>query len=151
MRVPQVPQQMGSPAPWALSWFPSGGGHSLVRLVPWAGGPQCVCSADMCHPEEVPVSPWPAACLSWGGGSLSSPSHCRDPRPAPSLSPRVSAVSAGGSIAPLLPNLCADCGQLCSGQRSPALPCARVTSEQGIIYPADVNENTSTVLLCSVK
>lgn len=100
-------------------------------------------SADMCHPEEVPVSPWPAACLSWGG----------EPEPPPTAETLLplsestkSAVSAGGSIAPAPQPVCR-LVSLCSGQRSPALPCARVTSEQGIIYPADVNENTSTVLL----
>lgn len=77
--------------PWALSWFPPGGDHSLcVCLGPWGGGPQCVCSAETC---QCPLALQPA-CPGVGGA--------RAPPPAtetPAWLPLSPWVSAGGNTA----------------------------------------------------
>lgn len=119
--------------------------HARVRRDLWQSPPQiCHCElrgSVLLHPFSLP-SPCLAACLSSGSPTLPTPLLLlRGSRQATSENPgapgpvHVQAAVSSASVSVLQ-----------------QLTCTRVISEQGIIYPADVNENIlSTVLFCSLK
>lgn len=91
-------------------------------------------------------SPCPVACVSLGSPTCLTPSCCR---PLPDYRPEK--PGAPGSAQPDLVRVQAAVSSA-AGSLLQQLTCTRAISEQGITYPADVNENIlSTVLLCSLK